>query len=165
MANLIDEVAMLCAKRATPEALTQAFSTLLRKRVSHYHWVGVYMVEGGELVLKGWDGEQATEHVRIPIGEGICGLAAREDRTVVVDDVSKDPRYLQCFLKTKSEMVVPIRHGKTVIGEIDIDCEKLAPWNDADKAFLEWCADRLGVALGAERKTIRKSATRAVRRD
>src|SRR5689334_708758 len=89
----------------------------LRADVPRYNWVGVYMIEGGDtLVLKAWDGPAATEHVRIPIGQGICGLAAREKRTVIVDDVNKDPRYLACFLQTRSEIVVPIFSEGRVVG-------------------------------------------------
>ena len=62
-----------------------------------------------------------TPHTRIPLNQGICGAAASSGQTVVVDDVSKDPRYLACSLETKSEIVVPIFvHGK-VVGELDID--------------------------------------------
>ncbi len=150
--GLIDRVSQLCARGGGVDALTKEFSQLLRASVAHYNWVGVYRVEGKELVLKGWDGPAATEHVRIPIGQGICGLAAREDRTVVVDDVTKDARYLQCFLHTKSEIVVPIRRGGKVVGEIDIDSDRPAAFNAADAALLEWCAERLAEAMPPRRK-------------
>src|SRR5437588_805912 len=77
----------------------------------HYDWVGIYWVEGQDLVLGPWKGPAATEHTRIPIGKGVCGAAAASGRTEVVADVSKDPRYLACFASTKSEIVVPIRAG------------------------------------------------------
>jgi len=106
------------------------------------------MIEGGDtLVLKAWDGPAPTEHVRIPIGQGICGLAAREDRTVVVDDVRADPRYLQCFLHTRAEIVVPIRVRGAVAGEIDIDSDMPAAFGETDAVLLEWLADRLGRAF------------------
>jgi len=79
----------------------------------------------------------ATEHVRIPIGVGICGAAAQSGRTEIVADVSQDPRYLACFTSTRSEIVVPIFAEGRVVGEIDIDGEALNTFTRADKEFLE----------------------------
>lgn len=121
----------------------QSVCRILRRRLPHYNWVGIYMVHGDKLKLEAWDGPAATQHVEIPIGEGICGLAARTRETVVVDDVNKDPRYLQCFLQTKSEIVVPIMKGDTCLGEIDVDSDKPAAFSALDKQFLEWLADLL----------------------
>ncbi len=105
------------------------------------------MLEGDTLVLRAWSGKRPTEHTRIHIGRGICGLAASTATTVVVDDVTKDPRYLACFPETKSEIVVPIiRHGK-VLGEIDIDGEELGAFGAEDKLFLEALADSLSKAV------------------
>jgi L-methionine (R)-S-oxide reductase len=118
--------------------------TFLRKNVTRYSWVGVYMLEDDELVLRAWDGPQATQHVRIPIGQGICGLAAREGRTVIVGDVNADPRYLACFPSTRSEIVVPIFKDSRVIGEIDIDSDMLYAFTEKDREFLEQVAALLG---------------------
>lgn len=116
----------------------------LRTGVSHFNWVGVYMLDGETLVLKAWDGPAPTEHVRIPIGQGICGLAAREAKTIIVDDVNKDPRYLACFRETRSEIVVPILAGGKVVGEIDIDSDTPAAFTPKDKELLEAVAEELG---------------------
>ena len=70
--------------------------------------MGIYFVEGDELALGPWHGPQATEHVRIPVGQGVCGAAAASGETEIVDDVNADDRYLACFLSTRSEIVVPI---------------------------------------------------------
>jgi putative methionine-R-sulfoxide reductase with GAF domain len=110
---------------------------VLHDGFEHYSWVGIYFVEGDELVLGPWKGSQATEHVRIPVGEGICGAAAASGRTEVVDDVRADPRYLACFPATKSEIVVPIRYDGRVVGEIDIDSDRPAAFTQDDRAFLE----------------------------
>lgn len=118
--------------------------SFLRKRVAHYNWVGVYMLEGSEFVLKAWDGPEATQHTRIPIGKGICGLAAREKKTVIVGDVNADPRYLACFPYTRSEIVVPILKGAKVLGEIDIDSDTLNAFTEKDREFLEQVAALLG---------------------
>ena len=110
---------------------------VLHDRFDHYSWVGIYLVEGDELVLGSWQGPEATEHVRIPVGQGICGAAAASGRTEVVDDVSADPRYLACFPSTRSEIVVPIAYEGRVVGEIDVDSDQPAAFDEANRAFLE----------------------------
>jgi L-methionine (R)-S-oxide reductase len=110
---------------------------VLHDRVDHYSWIGIYLVDGDDLVLGPWKGPQATEHVRIPVGQGVCGAAAASGETEVVDDVNADPRYLACFASTRSEIVVPVAHDGTVVGEIDIDSDQPAAFGDADRAFLE----------------------------
>lgn len=115
--------------------------------VPHYSWVGIYLVQGEELVLGPWKGPQATQHVRIPIGKGICGAAAATGKTEVVEDVASDPRYLACFPSTRSEIVVPIRYGEEVLGEIDIDSDIRAAFSDRDREFLEQVARLLGPVI------------------
>ncbi len=109
----------------------------LRDFRKHYSWVGIYMVEDGFLVLRVFSGEQETKHVKIKMGEGICGLAAQIGETVIVPDVSKEPRYIACFPSTKSEIVVPIVFGERVIGEIDVDSDLLNAFSDEDKLLFE----------------------------
>ncbi|MCM8745483.1 GAF domain-containing protein [Thermomicrobium sp. CFH 73360] len=144
--------AQLAVGDRIPELLEEA-CRILEHSVPWYDWVGVYLVEGDELVLAAWSGPAATEHVRIPIGQGICGAAAREGQTIIVSDVREDPRYLQCFLSTRSEIVVPIRRGGTVIGEIDIDSDRLAAFDEDDRVLLEWLAERLAERLPQAGKT------------
>ncbi|MDR7417794.1 MAG: GAF domain-containing protein [Armatimonadota bacterium] len=121
----------------------QAVVDYLYDRFPHYSWVGIYWVEGPDLVLGPWKGPAATEHTRIPIGKGVCGAAAASGQTEVVDDVSRDPRYLACFLSTKSEIVVPIVADGKVVGEIDIDSDRPAAFTADDRRFLEGVAPLL----------------------
>jgi len=114
---------------------------LLHDRFEHYSWVGIYLVEGDDLVLGPWKGPQATEHVRIPVGQGVCGAAAASGETEIVDDVNADPRYLACFPSTRSEIVVPIASEGRVVGEIDIDSDRPAAFDAGDRAFLEQVAE------------------------
>ena len=139
----LDEVRTVIAR--TPRDAPAKVVALLHDRFPHYGWVGIYWVEGRDLVLGPWKGPAATEHTRIPIGRGVCGAAAASGRTEVVDDVSQDPRYLACFPSTKSEIVVPIRAGSRVIGEIDIDGRELNAFDAADQEFLEAVAALLAM--------------------
>jgi L-methionine (R)-S-oxide reductase len=129
------------------EAIRQAENPLgaavevLKERFEHYSWVGIYLVEGDDLVLGPWQGPEATEHVRIPVGQGVCGAAAASGKTEVVDDVNADPRYLACFPSTRSEIVVPIAQNGRVVGEIDIDSDRAAAFGQEDRAFLERVAE------------------------
>jgi L-methionine (R)-S-oxide reductase len=111
--------------------------SFLHDRFEHYSWVGIYLVEGDDLVLGPWRGPEATEHVRIPVGQGICGAAAASGNTEIVDDVNADPRYLACFPSTRSEIVVPISFEGRVVGEIDIDSDEPAAFGEGDREFLE----------------------------
>ena len=96
---------------------------LLKDAIPHYTWVGIYLIDGDELVLGPFLGKPSP-HTRIPLGRGICGAAATEKATIIVDDVNADPRYLACSIETKSEIVVPIMNGAEVLGEIDIDSDQ-----------------------------------------
>lgn len=116
----------------------------------HYSWVGIYVVEGDELVLSAWSGPEETEHKRIAVGEGICGLAARTGRTEVVPDVSARPEFIACFPSTSSEIVVPIRSPDGVIGEIDIDSDWLDAFDERDRVFLEEVAAMLSGLMAGE---------------
>lgn len=132
----------IVALAARPHAV-QAIVDYLRAHSPSYSWVGLYWVEGRDLVLREWTGPEATEHTRIPIGTGVCGAAAASGRTEVVSDVSKDPRYLACFPSTKSEIVVPIFADGKVIGEIDIDSRSRNAFGPEDQRFLERVAQTL----------------------
>ena len=111
---------------------------ILHDRFDHYSWVGIYLVEGDDLVLGPWKGPEATEHVRIPIGQGICGAAAASGETEVVDDVNADQRYLACFVSTRSEIVVPVFDAQgALIAVLDIDSSVPDAFGDADREGLE----------------------------
>lgn len=133
------------------DALYQAVCDRLNAGLATYNWVGIYLVEGDELVLRAWSGPAPTEHVRIPLDQGICGWAASTGETVIVDDVSQDERYLQCFLNTRSEIVVPIKRGATVYGEIDVDGDLIGAFGERDRRLLEAIAGELAALIAASR--------------
>ena len=119
---------------------------LLQRARPHYHWVGIYLLEGDELVLGPFVGKP-TPHTRIPLHKGICGAAASSGQTLIVDDVNADPRYLACSLETRSEIVVPIAREGQVLGEIDIDSDRPAAFTDDDRRLLESVAEILAARL------------------
>jgi putative methionine-R-sulfoxide reductase with GAF domain len=119
---------------------------LLKDGVPDYTWVGIYVMDGHELVLGPYRGKPSP-HTRIPLGRGICGAAATEKQTIIVDDVNADPRYLACSIDTKSEIVVPIMDGNRVLGEIDIDSDRHAAFGSSDRDLLERVARLLAPRL------------------
>ncbi len=135
--DALNVVRAAIASASDPESGAQRVVDSLHARFPHYDWVGIYWVDGSDLVLGPWIGPEATEHTRIPIGTGICGAAAASGKTEIVPDVSADPRYLACFASTRSEIVVPIFDGSAVIGEIDIDGSDLDAFTETDARFLE----------------------------
>src|SRR5437879_12505498 len=105
-----NEIIALAAVSLTAQDFMKKMVGLLQERMLKYNWVGFYMLEAQAqppmLVLEAFSGAM-TPHTRIPLNQGICGAAASSGQTVVVDDVSKDPRYLSSSLETTSELVVP----------------------------------------------------------
>jgi GAF domain-containing protein len=136
----------LWARRPERDEALRATVAILHEEMPDYHWVGIYLVEGEELVIHNYRG-RPTPHERIPIGQGICGAAISENDTVIVDDVKEDARYLACSLETSSEIVVPIHAAGKPVGEIDIDSDLRAAFSDADRRFLEEIARRLSTFL------------------
>src|SRR5574337_1183159 len=131
----------LLARRPPPgEALAEVARSL--QALPGHTGVYFYALRGAHLELLAHAGRD-TEHVRIPIGSGLCGLSARTHRVVVVDDVRADPRYLACNLETRSEIVVPIMRGERYLAQIDVDSDAEAAFGPEDRAFLERVAPLL----------------------
>jgi len=153
-ADKIDEVRKeaerLSSEARTADQLMESVTVLLNNQMLKYNWVGFYMLEPGAdppmLVLGHYRGAM-TPHIRIPLNQGICGAAASSGKTVVVDDVKKDPRYLACSLETQSEIVVPVFVHGEVAGELDIDSHFLAAFATEDRELIEYCAQLVGKRL------------------
>ena len=143
----VDEAAR--AARSADE-LMNSICERLHQRMLKYNWVGFYMIEedAGERVLQlGRFVGSMTPHTRIRLNQGICGAAASTGKTVVVDDVHTDQRYLACSLETKSEIVAPIFVRGQVVGEIDIDSHFPAAFTADDRKLVEHCAELVGRRL------------------
>ena len=130
---------------------------LLRKAVrrisedERFDWVGVYLLRDEELWLHNYVGEP-TEHAKIPVGTGICGRAVAERSNLNIPDVSKEENYLACSPDVQSELVILIRAGDDIFGQIDIDSETKAAFKEDDEIALIGVADKLAEQLAAERR-------------
>jgi GAF domain-containing protein len=111
-----------------------------------YTSVYAYMLHGNELVLEAHAGRD-TEHIRIPVGTGVCGTAVLEQRDQNVADVTAIGNYLACNLFTKSELVVLIRRGDHILGQIDIDSDVSNGFGEREHADVKEVADALAVLL------------------
>jgi L-methionine (R)-S-oxide reductase len=144
------EVNQLDTAAGSADQLMEAITRLLHEKMLKYNWVGFYMLELGAnppvLVLGHYQGAM-TPHTRIHLHQGICGAAASSGKTVVVDDVKSDSRYLACSTETKSEIVVPVFVGGKVAGELDIDSHFLAAFSFEDRELVEYCAKLVGKRL------------------
>ena len=144
--RLLGFIWRLAAGAANARVLMGEAVALLQRERPHYNWVGVYLLEGEELVLGPFVGKP-TPHTRIPLNKGICGAAASSGKTLIVDDVNADPRYLACSLETRSEIVVPLVRAGRVLGEIDIDSDAPAAFTEEDRRLLEAVAEILATKL------------------
>ena len=147
--DLARELEHLAASAPSAEHLMTTIVGRLAQHLPKYNWVGFYILqkdspeEPDALVLGPYVGAP-TPHTRIPLNQGICGAAASSGRTIVVDDVHSDPRYLACSLETKSEIVAPIFVRGEVVGELDIDSHSPAAFGPDDRRLVEHCARLVG---------------------
>lgn len=144
--NVLERVRATIAGAGDDTAAMEGTVQTLASALPHYTWTGIYLLHGNELVLGPYLGKPSP-HTRIPLGRGICGAAAAEKTTIVVDDVNADPRYLACSGETRSEIVVPIMRGADVLGELDIDSDRPAAFGDDDRELLEAVAALLAPRL------------------
>jgi len=144
--NITEYVSGLATEGSDRFWLMAETVALLQRERPHYNWVGIYLLQGSELVLGPYVGKP-TPHTRIPLNQGICGAAASSGDTVIIDDVNTDPRYLACSLETRSEIVVPIIRDGVVLGEIDIDSDQPAAFTDEDRKLLEEVAAILAAKI------------------
>lgn len=129
---------------------------LIKEAFPGYYWVGVYILHGDELRVGPYVGP-TTDHVRIPVGRGVCGTAVAQGRNQIVDDVRQLENYLACNLQTRSEIVVLVRdetagdRADEILGQIDIDSTKVSGFDPEDEAFLKSVGQILAPAIKALR--------------
>jgi len=133
---LLKKINSLVESSEKRDELLKEVVALLKNNFSHYNWVGIYLMEGEELVLGPYLGKPSP-HTRITLDKGVCGAAAKQKKTIIVSDVTKDSRYLACSPETQSEIVVPIMKNNEPVGEIDVDSDAKDAFKKNDKAILE----------------------------
>src|SRR5437763_7561478 len=131
---------------ASRAELLQLACDRLRGLGAPYTSVYAYMLHDGELVLEAFSGRE-TEHARIPVGRGVCGTAVATGEDQNVPDVAAIGNYLACNLETKSELVVLIRRGRTILGQLDVDSDVPAGFTPEHHEAVRAVADALAVLL------------------
>ena len=126
--------------------LLQLAADRIRAAGPPYTSVYLYMLQGDELVLEAWSGRE-TEHTRIPVGTGVCGTAVATGEDQNVGDVGALSNYLACNLFTRSELVVLIRRGSLILGQIDVDSDLPDPFTPEEQREVKLVADALAVFL------------------
>jgi GAF domain-containing protein len=145
--KVVDELDSLVSKGLSKDQILTESVRLIHSSNPAYNWTGIYMLEGDTLVLHNYIGKH-TDHTRIPVGTGVCGSAVAERRDINVPDVTELDNYLACSLETRSEIVVLIRHGDTIYGQIDIDSDQTGAFNKEDEEFLSRIANHLADIAG-----------------
>ena len=142
--KLVKDLQMMRDEGHLSDALLRYAVRTISTSDDRFNWTGVYLLntEGSELWLHNYVGSP-TEHAKIPVGTGVCGRAVAEKSNLSVPDVSKEENYLVCSPDVQSEMVVLIRAGEEIFGQIDIDSEDAAAFNEEDELGLQQKAGTL----------------------
>ena len=150
--ELLLELQRYAANAPTLKVLMEQIAKRLHENMARYNWVGFYLVDptdAGYLIVGPYAGS-FTPNARIPLSRGLCGAAASSGQVVVVQDVSKDPRYLAGSNLVKSEIVVPIYVKKKLAAELDIESYFADTFAKSDQDFVEGCASVLAGYLSRE---------------
>ena len=131
---------------ATAQNLLQLAADRIQGSGSPYTSVYMYLLKGDELDLEAFAG-RPTDHTRIPVGMGVCGTAVAERRDLNIPDVREITNYISCSIYTRSELVVLIRRGPLILGQIDVDSDAIDPFTEAEEAEIKKIADALAVLL------------------
>ena len=140
--NIVNRIEQLVDSELPRDEVLRAAVRVLKQEREHYDWTGIYLLEGDTLVLHNYIGKP-TEHTHIPVGQGVCGTAVAERANQVVGDVTELDNYLACSLETRSEIVVLIRSGERIFGQIDIDSDRVNAFTEDDESLLARVADLL----------------------
>ena len=150
--ELLQELQRYAVASPTARAVMEQIAKRLHENMARYNWVGFYLVDpadAGFLIVGPYAGS-FTPNARIPLNKGLCGAAASSGQVVVVQDVSKDPRYLAGSSLVKSEIVVPIYAKKKLAAELDIESYFADTFGKSDQDFIEGCAKVMAEYLGRE---------------
>jgi L-methionine (R)-S-oxide reductase len=151
VADLVAELQAIVASTSTRQDKGRRAAAAIRG-VGGYRWVGLYDVGARDIVVIGWAGPGAPMYPRFPRTQGLNGAAVASGEPVIVQDVSQDRRYLSTLGSTCAEMIMPIRAsaGGAVVGTIDVESDRVAPFSERDRELLSKCAGALiGLWRGA----------------
>lgn len=140
--ELLAEFQQFAKTASTATSVMEHITGRLHEKMARYNWVGFYLIDSADpnvLVIGPYVGS-FTPNTRIPLSSGLCGAAASSGKTVVVDDVRKDPRYLAGSSLVMSEMVVPIFATGKLLGELDVESYFPGTFNKPEQEFVEACA-------------------------
>src|SRR5208337_184391 len=140
--ELLQELQSFSPTAPSAESLMERITKRLHEKMTRYNWTGFYLVDPADanyLIVGPYTGS-FTPNVRIPLNTGLCGAAASSGQVVVVQDVSKDPRYLAGSSLVKSEIVVPIYVNKKLAAELDIESYFGDTFTKSEQEFVEACA-------------------------
>lgn len=134
------------SRQASREELLRTAAEKIRAAGPPYTSVYLYMLHGDELVLEAHAGRD-TEHTRIAVGQGVCGTAVATGQDQNVPDVMAIDNYLACNTWTRSELVVLIRRGATILGQVDVDSDQPDPFTPEEETAVRKVADALAILL------------------
>ncbi len=148
--ELLREFQDFALTATTAKSVMEHIAQRLHGKMTRYNWVGFYLVDLADpgILLVGPFVGSFTPNARIPLNTGLCGAAARSGQIVIVDDVSKDPRYLSGSHMVKSEIVVPIFVKNKLAAELDIESYFVSTFTKSEQDFVEACATIVGEYLG-----------------
>ena len=129
-ANLVVQLLSLLKGEYDLVANAANFSALLFNSLPNVNWAGFYFLHGDELVLGPFQGNPAC--VRIPMGKGVCGVAAQQCETIIVPNVHEFPGHIACDVASNSEIVVPLFDGERLLGVLDLDSATVGRFDDQD---------------------------------
>jgi putative methionine-R-sulfoxide reductase with GAF domain len=149
-ADFLHAVREAAGSDAPVEQRAQRIADLVRVRTGR-RWVGIYRVEGGEVVNLAWSGPAAPAYPRFPSDRGLTGAAIASRAPIVSNDVANDPRYLTALASTGSELIAPVLVEERVVGTLDVEDERTGAFGDDDRILFESVAGVLG-SLFSERR-------------
>jgi L-methionine (R)-S-oxide reductase len=148
--ELLQELQEVARTAPTVQSLMEQIAHRLHEKMTRYNWVGFYLVDPADssYLIVGPFAGSFTPNARLRLDTGLCGAAATAGQTIVVQDVSKDPRYLSGSSMVKSEIVVPIHVKKQLAGELDVESYFADSFPESEQEFVEACAHVVAAYLG-----------------
>jgi L-methionine (R)-S-oxide reductase len=108
-----------------------------------FHWVGLYDVTASRVEAIAWTGGMAPAHPTFPVARGLTGAAIAAGEPLIVQDVSRDPRYLQTFAASRAEAIFPVIVDGAVVGTLDVESDRVNAFTAEHSQFLRACTEAI----------------------